>query len=252
MRRSTGCTPPPTQHGLGIVVDVVPNHVHVGAPQDLNPAWWGLLRDGPRRALRSTGSTWTGTPRTAGCWSRCSATTLEAVLDEIDARHAPAPSPCCDTTTTSSRSAPAPRDLPLAELLDAQHYRLASWRDPGLNYRRFFDVTTLAGIRVEERAVFDASHVVVADLVRSGLVDGLRIDHPDGLADPGGYLRDLAEATDGAWVVVEKIVEGDEELPADWPTAGTTGYETLTPSADCSSTPPARRRSPSSTPSSPA
>ena len=103
------------------------------------------------------------------------------------------------------------------------------WRraDHELNYRRFFAINTLAGMRVELPAVFDASHAEIVSWVRDGLADGLRVDHPDGLADPGGYLDALAAATDGAYVLVEKILEGDEPLPAHWRTAGTTGYDAL-------------------------
>ena len=120
-------------------------------------------------------------------------------------------------------------DLPLVELLDRQWYRLAYWRVAAeeLNYRRFFDVDTLAAIRVEHDDVFDASHAVLLDLMKRGAIEGLRIDHPDGLADPREYLRRLRDATDGTWVVVEKILEHGEELPADWPCAGTTGYDAL-------------------------
>jgi (1->4)-alpha-D-glucan 1-alpha-D-glucosylmutase len=119
--------------------------------------------------------------------------------------------------------------LPLADLVAAQHYRLAYWRvaDEELNYRRFFDVGSLAAIRVEDPDVFDATHRLVVDLVRTGTVDGLRIDHPDGLADPQDYLARLAEVTDDAWVVVEKILAPAEGLPDDWSTAGTTGYDAL-------------------------
>ena len=100
--------------------------------------------------------------------------------------------------------------------MERQYYRLAYWRvaDEELNYRRFFDVGTLAAVRVEDPDVFDATHALLLSLLASGTIDGLRIDHPDGLADPRGYLRRLREATGGAWVVVEKILEGDEELPA--------------------------------------
>ena len=124
---------------------------------------------------------------------------------------------------------PGTENLPLEELVDRQWYRLAWWRvaDDELNYRRFFDVDTLAALRVEDPQVFAATHALLLDLVASGALQGLRIDHPDGLADPRGYLRRLAEATGGVWVVVEKILEGDEQLPADWPCAGTTGYDAL-------------------------
>ena len=117
----------------------------------------------------------------------------------------------------------------LDSLLDAQHYRLAWWRSAGenLDYRRFFDITDLAAIRAEQPEVFADSHRLVLGWLAAGVVDGLRIDHVDGLLDPRRYLQRLGEATPGAWVVVEKILEGDEGLPADWPVAGTTGYDWL-------------------------
>ncbi|HEX7188645.1 MAG TPA: malto-oligosyltrehalose synthase, partial [Actinomycetes bacterium] len=123
---------------------------------------------------------------------------------------------------------PGTEDLPLDELLDRQFYRLAHWRvgDEELNYRRFFDIDTLAGLRVEDEQVFAETHAVLLALVAEGRVHGLRIDHPDGLADPREYVMRLFGAT-GAWIVVEKILEGDEQLPIDWPCAGTTGYDAL-------------------------
>jgi (1->4)-alpha-D-glucan 1-alpha-D-glucosylmutase len=125
--------------------------------------------------------------------------------------------------------APGSEDLTLPDVLDVQHWRLCDWRIGGeeLNYRRFFDVTTLAGVRVEDPAVFAATHERVLEQLAEGSLDGLRIDHPDGLADPAGYLRRLATSTGGAWVVVEKILEGGESLPADWACSGTTGYDAL-------------------------
>jgi (1->4)-alpha-D-glucan 1-alpha-D-glucosylmutase len=95
------------------------------------------------------------------------------------------------------------------------------------NYRRFFDISGLIALRMEDPEVFAATHEVPLRLMAEGLIDGLRIDHPDGLADPRGYLRCLAERSGAAWVVVEKILTGDEPLPADWPCAGTTGYDAL-------------------------
>jgi (1->4)-alpha-D-glucan 1-alpha-D-glucosylmutase len=125
--------------------------------------------------------------------------------------------------------APGTEGLPLAELVDAQAYRLSSWREAGeaLNYRRFFDVTSLVAVRVEDPVVFMATHALLLALHGHGAVDGFRIDHPDGLADPGGYLDRLADATGDSWVVVEKILEGDEQLPDSWRCAGTTGYDAL-------------------------
>ncbi|HEU5271285.1 MAG TPA: malto-oligosyltrehalose synthase, partial [Jatrophihabitans sp.] len=112
---------------------------------------------------------------------------------------------------------------------ERQHYRLVDYRraDTEQNYRRFFAVTDLAGIRVENLPVYQASHAEILRWVQTGTVDGIRIDHPDGLADPGGYLRRLAADAPDAWITAEKITEPGERLPADWPVAGTTGYDAL-------------------------
>ncbi len=123
----------------------------------------------------------------------------------------------------------------LEELLDEQAYRLAYWRVAAeeINYRRFFDINDLAGIRVERGEVFQETHRLILRLIKEGKVTGLRVDHPDGLFDPYGYLRDLqAEASrhaqvDHVYIAVEKILEGDEKLPASWPVAGTVGYDFL-------------------------
>ena len=117
----------------------------------------------------------------------------------------------------------------LDELLSRQNYRLAYWATAAeeLSYRRFFNIETLAGLRMEDPEVFAATHRLILGLVRDGTVDGLRIDHVDGLADPQGYLSRLREASGGAYVVVEKILAPDEDLPGAWPTAGTSGYDFL-------------------------
>ncbi|MBI5616647.1 MAG: malto-oligosyltrehalose synthase [Gammaproteobacteria bacterium] len=130
----------------------------------------------------------------------------------------------------------------LHELLERQAYRLAYWRVAAdeINYRRFFDINDLAGLRVEVRAVFDATHRYLLDLVADGRIDGLRIDHPDGLYDPARYFSRLQEyvavrrgAQDSAlahgelplYVIAEKILAPHEALPRDWAVHGTTGYE---------------------------
>ena len=117
----------------------------------------------------------------------------------------------------------------LGALLGRQSYRLAFWRTAAqeLNYRRFFDIATLAGLRAEDPAVFHDTHQRVLEWVREGVLDGLRVDHPDGLRDPEAYLDRLARAAPGVWVVVEKILGPGESLPASWITAGTTGYDFL-------------------------
>jgi (1->4)-alpha-D-glucan 1-alpha-D-glucosylmutase len=115
----------------------------------------------------------------------------------------------------------------LDDLLENQNYRIAFWRTAGreLGYRRFFDINTLVGLRMEDPEVFADTHELVLRWVRDGIVDGLRVDHPDGLRDPEQYFERLAAAAGGAWVVAEKILEPGEELPSAWPVSGTTGYD---------------------------
>ncbi|HEX8446388.1 MAG TPA: malto-oligosyltrehalose synthase [Sphingomonas sp.] len=121
----------------------------------------------------------------------------------------------------------------LHALLERQHYRLASWRTAGdcINWRRFFDITELAGLRVEDPAVFDAVHALPLRLFREGLIDGVRVDHVDGLADPAGYCRALRAAFTAidpdrhAYLLVEKILAAGERLDPAWATDGTSGYE---------------------------
>ncbi len=124
----------------------------------------------------------------------------------------------------------------LRKLLDAQSYRLVHWRDAArtINYRRFFDINELVSVRQEDPQVFEDTHLTIFRWVDEGLLDGLRIDHIDGLRDPLGYLERLIEAlTRGERgerprpVFVEKILAPQEKLPCGWPVAGTTGYEFL-------------------------
>ncbi|HTO55820.1 MAG TPA: malto-oligosyltrehalose synthase [Myxococcota bacterium] len=114
-------------------------------------------------------------------------------------------------------------------LLERQNYRLAHWRTAAreLSYRRFFDVSELVALRIEDPRVFAETHAFVLELVAEAEVQGLRVDHVDGLRDPRGYLEWLATAAPEAWIVVEKILTGPETLSEDWPVAGTTGYEFL-------------------------
>ncbi|MCC2641526.1 MAG: malto-oligosyltrehalose synthase [Nitrospira sp.] len=116
----------------------------------------------------------------------------------------------------------------LHELLERQNYRLAFWRTAtrDLGYRRFFDVNTLIGLRTEDERVFADIHQRLFQwLGPDGPVDGVRVDHPDGLLDPQQYLARLREHVPSRWIVVEKILMPDEQLPADWPVSGTTGYD---------------------------
>ncbi len=220
-------------NGLGAVVDVVPNHMAVPTPARLNAQLWSVLRDGPQSPFAS----WFDVD-----WSVADRALLMPVLGgrigqalaDSELSLAEGGGPGGDELVLRYYDhefpvRPGTESLPMAELVDRQWYRLAHWRvaDEELNYRRFFDVDTLAAVRVEDPEVFEATHRLLLDLVADGSLDGLRIDHPDGLADPRGYLARLADATAGSWVVVEKILEGSETLPDDWRCAGTTGYDTL-------------------------
>jgi (1->4)-alpha-D-glucan 1-alpha-D-glucosylmutase len=217
------------QQGLLAIADIVPNHMAVPTPVRLNEALWSVLREGPA----SECARWFDVD-----WSVPNNAVLMPVLGNRIGQV------LADGELTLDRSGAEPvlryyenefpvragtEDLPLPELVSRQWYRLAWWRvaDDELNYRRFFDVDTLAAVRVEDPVVFDATHSLIQQLIAEGSLTGLRIDHPDGLADPRGYLRQLAAATDGTWVAVEKILEEDETLPADWACAGTTGYDAL-------------------------
>ncbi|HEX7157946.1 MAG TPA: malto-oligosyltrehalose synthase [Edaphobacter sp.] len=115
----------------------------------------------------------------------------------------------------------------LDDFLNQQNYRLAYWKTAGqqLAYRRFFDVNSLVGLRVEREHVFEESHALVLEWLRSGVLDGLRVDHPDGLRDPLEYLEHLRREAPEAWIVGEKILEPGEFLRENWPIQGTTGYD---------------------------
>src|SRR3954451_24718644 len=117
----------------------------------------------------------------------------------------------------------------LDDLLQRQNYRPAFWRtaDQELDYRRFFDVHTLVGLRMEDERVFADTHALVLHWLRKGVLDGLRIDHPDGLRDPEEYFERLRDEAPEAWIVIEKILEPGEPLRESWPVEGTTGYDFL-------------------------
>jgi (1->4)-alpha-D-glucan 1-alpha-D-glucosylmutase len=228
-----------SRHGIGLVVDVVPNHMGIPAPEYLNRELWSVLA----RGLRSPHAHWFDID-----WAALDgrmllpilAAPLLSALDDIQVtRLAELPGAAAalghDDAPVLRYQAhvlplrPGTERLPLPDLLAAQHYELACWRTAAaeLNWRRFFDISSLIAIRVEEPDVFAATHGLLLGLVAEGLIDGLRIDHPDGLADPRGYLRQLSTAAGGRWTVAEKILAVGEELPSDWPCAGTTGYDSL-------------------------
>lgn len=216
--------------GLGLVVDVVPNHMAV-APQAANAAWWSVLREGPDSPYASWFDIDWASPDNPGRvvvpilgagLADCLAAGEISVRQDEDGAWVVA---YYDHVLPTAPGTADPHDI--AGTLDAQYYRLCWWRVGAteLNYRRFFDITTLAGLRQEEPDVFAATHRLLIEQVRAGTFEGLRIDHPDGLADPEGYLRRLSDAAGGVWTVVEKILEDDETLPRTWACDGTTGYD---------------------------
>ena len=206
--------------GMGVLVDIVPNHMGVATPAQ-NDWWWQLLRDGREsRYAEAFDIDWDfggGKLRIPVLGDSAATADLKLIDGELDYYGLRFPiSPGTEGGTA-------------VEVHSRQHYELVDWRraDAELNYRRFFAVNSLAGIRVEIPWVFEESHAEIVRWVRDDLIDGLRVDHPDGLLDPGQYLDDLAKATDSTYVLVEKILEGDEQLPTHWQSAGTTGYDAL-------------------------
>ncbi len=219
------------EQGLGVIVDVVPNHMALSAPEHLNRPLWALLRDGRDADTAhwfdidwKAGGGRIGLP-VLGTPVDQAITDGDLRRDTLDGEPVLRYFDHIWPLTLGSEDAGD-----IAELVQRQHYRLAWWRDKDttLNYRRFFEVDELIAIRVELPDVFDATHRLLLDLHHEGLIDGFRIDHPDGLADPAGYLARLTEACEPDTPIwVEKILERGERLPDDWQCRGTTGYDAL-------------------------
>ncbi|NQX10227.1 malto-oligosyltrehalose synthase [Microbacteriaceae bacterium VKM Ac-2855] len=210
-------------NGLGVLIDIVPNHMGVATPIE-NAWWWDLLKLGQgSRYAKAFDVDWTfGSGRIRipvlgdGDGELDELTVVGDELHYYENRFPIAPGTVAVGETGR-------------EVHAKQNYELVNWRraDAELNYRRFFAVNTLAAITVEDPEVFEASHREIVRWFTEGLADGLRVDHPDGLTDPGRYLEDLARAIGDKPVWVEKILEGDERMPSNWPTVGTTGYDAL-------------------------
>ena len=202
--------------GLGVIIDIVPNHLGIEHPIE-NPAWWDVLRLGQDSPYAS----WFDID-----WSRGRIVVpvlgddpqLSVVDGEL--RYFEHRFPLAPGSWSEGEDATA--------VHDRQHYELIhhSRGNQELNYRRFFAITTLAGVRAEDPEVFAATHALIRTWCEDG-VTGLRIDHPDGLRDPLDYLDRLRSFATQQWITVEKILEPGEELPASWPVAGTTGYDAM-------------------------
>lgn len=212
--------------GLGLVIDIVPNHLGVGRPEQ-NPWWWDVLKNGRRSAYAHYFDIdWD--PRN-GAGGKLALPVLGSEADtaalSVD-RSGPEP-----VLRYHDRVFPIGREVgggDAERVHYAQPYRLVRWDAPIRSYRRFFTVDDLAAVRVEDPDVFAATHAEIGSWFADGIADGLRVDHPDGLADPVSYLRRLRElAGPGAWIVIEKILESDEPLDPILPVAGTTGYDAL-------------------------
>jgi len=245
------------RHDMGLVLDIVPNHMGICGRN--NAWWWDVLQNGrnsrfaeyfdidydsPDPRLRGKALV----PVLGDFYGRVlERGELQLVHEQGEtflAYHehrfpiAPGSLPThAEAEEMGTRAERVPIAGTLAKLnadltaLDAviqkQFYRLTDWRhgDAALNYRRFFNIWTLAGVRVEDSRVFGAVHALLLSWYANGWIDGFRVDHPDGLHDPTEYFERLRTAAPHAWIVAEKILQPSEVMPEDWPVAGTTGYE---------------------------
>jgi malto-oligosyltrehalose synthase len=229
------------RHGMGLLLDIVPNHMGIGAD---NPWWWDVLKLGREsRYARFFDIDFDRDPD-GKLVLPVLGSPLPEVLErgELQLKDEPATGEPVlryfDEAFPFTLDGAVPRETPdartLARLVEAQPYRLVFWQEgtERRNYRRFFNIDQLAGLKVEDEEVFEESHRLILDLVARDLVQGLRIDHIDGLTDPRAYLDRLQRRINEVrpesapfYVVVEKILIGHERLAEDWPVAGTTGYE---------------------------
>lgn len=232
--------------GLGLILDIVPNHMGVGGAEN---AWWLDLLERGQASPYAAFFDVDWQPPTASLQGRLLAPFLGAPYGEVLANgdirlqadatgkvHAvygehQFPIRAEDQAEAAVLAGGDTDPARLHELLERQHYRLAWWRTASdeINWRRFFDIAGLGGMRVERAEVFDAIHALPLRLYADGVIDGLRIDHVDGLADPTGYCRQLRARLDairpGGYLVVEKILGSGEALPGAWPIDGTSGYD---------------------------
>jgi (1->4)-alpha-D-glucan 1-alpha-D-glucosylmutase len=228
------------ENGIGHILDIVPNHMAI--PGRENAWWWDVLRRGHASEFANYFDIdWSSGDEEkvlvpvlgdhyAKVLERSELKVVKSDHGDFVVQYYDNEFPIDEATFDGDADAVnADLDL-LDDLIQRQHYRLAFWKvaTDELDYRRFFDVNTLVALRMERPEVFDAAHGRIIEWVRSGVLDGVRIDHVDGLYDPAAYLRRLREAIGpDAHVLVEKILKSGERLPPSWPVSGTTGYEML-------------------------
>ena len=217
--------------GLGIVLDIVPNHTAFSVE---TPWLRDVLRHGTASRYHGHFDLFADLPDLG---PRLRLPWLDAPFeDKLAAGAVSVDADAEGPVLVAGPRVPLAGDVPqaawdgdtdaLRALHDAQPWRLTHWRTEAaaITHRRFFTVTGLIGMRVEDRTVFDDMHVLTFELVDAGLVQGLRVDHVDGLADPAGYLRRLRDRLPDTPIWIEKILTGDEAVEPDWPVQGTTGY----------------------------
>jgi (1->4)-alpha-D-glucan 1-alpha-D-glucosylmutase len=197
-----------------------PRVKHYDASWPLCPASWGILleRSADFEELAQLGARGVPSEDEVGAYRRLTAQ-AEQILDQAQR--------CGELAAAVARAQSEPTRL--NAVLERQFFALHGWKLAGElnNYRRFFDITGLVGVRTERAAVFDATHARIRRMLESGELSGLRLDHPDGLRDPLGYFKRLRELLPDGRLYVEKILENDERLAEDWPVDGTVGYDFL-------------------------
>ncbi|MDG3012026.1 malto-oligosyltrehalose synthase [Rhodococcus sp. D2-41] len=209
------------ERSMGLIVDIVPNHLGVARPRQ-NRWWWDVLRHG----RDSPYAHWFDLDWAAGD-GRLLLPALDG--DRSDLRiDRTGPEPLLAVGTLRFPTIPGTDTGTAEQVHRRQPYRLVDWREHRCGYRRFLDVNELAALRQEDPAVFDATHAQLATWVRDDLIDGVRVDHVDGLSDPAGYLTRLrALLGRDRRLFVEKILAPGETLDPSWPVDGTTGYDAL-------------------------
>jgi (1->4)-alpha-D-glucan 1-alpha-D-glucosylmutase len=217
-------------HHMGILLDIVPNHM--GASVE-TPWWRDVLQNGrDSEYARYFDIDWGADGEARKVQLPILGDSLDALIERGELTIDPDACECVYFETRLPLRQPITGDV--HETLAAQHYELVFWRTASeqMSYRRFFDITDLVGVRVEDPDVFRATHDLIRSLAADGVITGLRVDHIDGLRDPAGYLdrlRAFVRGPDGEplYTVVEKILERSERLPEDWACEGTTGYDFL-------------------------